>query len=42
MKMTPTALVLSGVSTREEARAWQPPVDVVAEDITSLLDSLSI
>jgi 4-nitrophenyl phosphatase len=38
----PTALVLSGVSTREEARAWQPPVDVVAEDITSLWDLLFV
>lgn len=33
----PTALVLSGVSTRAMGEAWVPPVDVIAEDLTDLL-----
>jgi 4-nitrophenyl phosphatase len=32
-----TALVLSGISTREEAQAWQPRPDLIAEDLTQLL-----
>jgi 4-nitrophenyl phosphatase len=32
-----TALVLSGVSTRAQAESWQPPVDVIASDLTALL-----
>lgn len=34
-----TALVLSGVASLEQAQAWQPPVDVVAKDLTALLSS---
>ncbi len=34
----PTALVLSGVTTPEAARAWQPAPDWIAEDLTALLD----
>lgn len=34
----PTALVLSGVSTREEADAWTPRIDVIADDLASLID----
>ncbi|MBM3144110.1 MAG: HAD-IIA family hydrolase [Chloroflexi bacterium] len=37
----PVALVLSGISTREQAQAWQPEVDVIAEDLTSLLKLLT-
>jgi 4-nitrophenyl phosphatase len=33
----PVALVLSGVSTREQGEMWQPVVDVIAEDLSSLL-----
>jgi len=33
----PVALVLSGVSTREEAEAWRPRVDVVAGDLGELV-----
>lgn len=33
----PTALVLSGVSTREMGEAWDPPVDLIAADLMSLL-----
>lgn len=32
-----TALVLSGVSTREQARAWQPQPDLIAENLAELL-----
>jgi 4-nitrophenyl phosphatase len=32
-----TALVLSGVSTREQAAAWQPPPDIIAKDLASLV-----
>ncbi len=34
----PVALVLSGVSTREEGEAWKPHVDVVAEDLGELVE----
>jgi 4-nitrophenyl phosphatase len=33
----PCALVLSGVSTREEGEAWRPGVDVIAEDLRELV-----
>ena len=32
-----TALVLSGVSTKEQAKKWQPAPDVVVEDLASLV-----
>jgi len=32
----PTALVLSGVSTREQAKRWQPKVDMVVENLAAL------
>ncbi len=35
----PVALVLSGVSTREQAEAWRPAVDFVAEDLYSLINA---
>lgn len=34
------ALVLSGVSTREEADAWQPAPEIIANDLTELLEML--
>jgi len=34
----PCALVLSGVSTREEGETWKPKVDVIAEDLGELAD----
>lgn len=33
----PCALVLSGVSTKEEAEAWSPKIDIVADDLESLI-----
>ena len=33
----PVALVLSGVSTREQAEAWRPKVDVMAENLGELV-----
>jgi ribonucleotide monophosphatase NagD (HAD superfamily) len=33
----PTALVLSGVSTREQAQNWKPKIDLVAEDLAALI-----
>jgi 4-nitrophenyl phosphatase len=33
----PTALVLSGVSTREQAQKWKPEIDVISEDLASLI-----
>jgi len=35
-----TALVLSGVTNAQEARAWQPAPDWIAADLTSLLKGL--
>lgn len=35
-----TALVLSGVSTRQQAENWQPKVDWMCVDFTDLLDQL--
>jgi 4-nitrophenyl phosphatase len=32
-----TALVLSGVTSLEQARAWSPPPDLIAADVTDLL-----
>ena len=33
----PTALLLSGVSTREEAELWQPQIDFIADDLATLI-----
>jgi 4-nitrophenyl phosphatase len=33
----PTAVVLSGVSTRGEAEAWKPKIDIIAESLTELV-----
>lgn len=33
----PTALVLSGVSTREQAENWEPQVDIVVDDLETLI-----
>jgi 4-nitrophenyl phosphatase len=33
----PTALVLSGVSTMEMGKTWNPNVDLIADDLTSLI-----
>lgn len=33
----PVALVLSGVSTREQGELWRPKLDVIAEDLSSLI-----
>ncbi len=32
-----TALVLSGVSTREQAKTWKPKIDVIANDLADLV-----
>ena len=32
-----TALVLSGVSTREQAKQWKPQIDMVADDLATLI-----
>lgn len=37
----PCALVLSGVSTKEQAEAWTPRIDIVADDLTSLIEEVS-
>jgi HAD superfamily hydrolase (TIGR01457 family) len=37
----PTALVLSGVSSREQADNWTPRIDVVVNDLTTLINELS-
>jgi len=34
----PTALVLSGVSSREQAQVWRPTIDVIVEDLTQLVE----
>mgnify|MGYP000951269293 CR=1 FL=1 len=36
----PTALVLSGVSTAEQAAAWQPTPNLIAESLSDLLQQL--
>ncbi len=33
----PTALVLSGVSTQEQANQWTPSIDIIAEDLNQLI-----
>ena len=33
----PTALVLSGVSTREQAAQWKPEIDIIADDLAALI-----
>jgi 4-nitrophenyl phosphatase len=33
----PCALLLSGVSTREQVRDWKPPVNILAEDLNDLV-----
>jgi HAD superfamily hydrolase (TIGR01457 family) len=33
----PCALLLSGVSTNEQASAWRPPVDIIARDLDDLV-----
>lgn len=33
----PTALVLTGIATREEAENWHPRPDIIAEDLASIL-----
>lgn len=34
----PVALVLSGVSTLDEGKAWKPPIDVIADDLGKLVE----
>jgi 4-nitrophenyl phosphatase len=34
----PTAVVLSGVSTMEQAEAWKPKIDIIAHDLASLIE----
>ncbi len=34
----PTALVLSGVSTKEQAGEWKPKIDITANDLASLVE----
>jgi 4-nitrophenyl phosphatase len=34
----PTALVLSGVSTQEEADLWRPQIEFIAADLASLIE----
>lgn len=33
----PTALVLSGVSTKEQAELWAPKIDIIANDLSTLI-----
>ena len=33
----PTALVLSGVSTREQAESWKPEIDIIVDDLATLI-----
>jgi 4-nitrophenyl phosphatase len=35
-----TAIVLSGVSTREMCKAWNPPPDMIAENLSQIVDLL--
>jgi 4-nitrophenyl phosphatase len=37
-----SALVLSGVTSMETARKWQPPPDIISGNLTSLLDELTL
>ena len=34
----PTALVLSGVSTKEQAENWKPKIDIIVEDLETLIE----
>ncbi len=34
----PVALVLSGISSKEQGEAWRPAVDVIANDLTTLIN----
>lgn len=36
----PTALVLSGVSTKEQADNWKPKIDIVVNDLATLVSAL--
>lgn len=36
----PTALVLSGVSTREQVESWSPKIDIIASDLSSLIEQI--
>jgi 4-nitrophenyl phosphatase len=36
----PTALVLSGVSTIEQAELWRPKIDIIARDLSSLIETI--
>jgi 4-nitrophenyl phosphatase len=36
----PTGLVLSGVTTKEQANKWTPPPNIIAKDLTALLEEL--
>lgn len=36
----PTGLVLSGVTTQEQANNWSPPPDIIAKDLSALLEEL--
>jgi len=35
-----TALVLSGVTTADQALQWQPKPDLIAQDLSAVLDNL--
>lgn len=35
----PTALVLSGVATKEQAETWKPSVDIIVDDLATLIGS---
>jgi 4-nitrophenyl phosphatase len=37
----PTAVVLTGASSEEEAWAWEPPPDIIASDLTNLVQLLT-
>ena len=39
---SPCALVLSGVTTRAQAEAWQPPPDMIAENLAEVVQKLSL
>jgi len=36
----PTALVLSGVSDKEEADQWKPKINFIADDLSSLIEMI--
>ncbi len=36
-----TGLVLSGISTREEANRWSPPIDLIAKDLNDLVRQIA-